>query len=133
PSLPLDIQANVLAGKLPKVTKPVEYELQAEAADGMRLEPRRFRIEVQLDQKPTIRFVKPQGEIEVTPTTEVTIQVEASDDFGLSEVGIVYQIGSDATKTLRLDKDPKQPVSLTMLATLFLEDFLLTQQDSVTY
>jgi len=133
PPVPLDIQENVLTGKLSKVSKPVEYELQAETADGMRLEPRRFHIQVQFDQKPTISFIKPKSEIEVTPTTEVTMQVQAGDDFGLSQVGIVYQIGSGPKKTLRLEKHPKQPVSLTTLATLYLEDYLLTQQDSVTY
>ena len=133
PPLPLDIQENVLTGSLPKVSKPVEYELQAEAADGMPLEPRRFRIQVQFDQKPTISFVKPKGEIEVTPTTEVMMRVQAGDDFGLSKVGIVYQIGNGPKKTLRLEKDPKEPVTLTTLATLYLEDYRLTQQDSITY
>src|SRR5208283_2446042 len=56
-----------------------------------------------------------------------------SDDFGLSKVGIVYQIGNGPKKTLRLEEDPKQPVSLGVLATLYLEDHSLTQQDSVTY
>lgn len=82
PPLALDVHENVLTGELASVTAPVQYELQAEAADGMRLEPKRFRIQIQPDRKPTVRFVKPQGEIEVTPTTEVTVRVEAGDDFG---------------------------------------------------
>jgi hypothetical protein len=59
PALALDVQENVLTGEFASVTAPVAYELHAEAADGMRLEPKRFRIQVQPDRKPTIRFVKP--------------------------------------------------------------------------
>jgi hypothetical protein len=61
------------------------------------------------------------------------MQVEAGDDFGLSKIGIVYQVGNGPKKTLRLDEAPTQPVSLATLAKLSLEEHQLSHQDSVTY
>ena len=122
-----------LIGELPAVSEKLEYEIVARSADGMRLEADRFRIDVTPDHKPTIRFLKPREQIEVTPTTEVRMRILAEDDFGLSKTGIVYQVGSGLKKTLYLQQDPKQPTTLGAEAVLPLEDEQLTFQDGVTY
>jgi hypothetical protein len=133
-SVALQIRGNELTGELPSVEKDLEYELVVQAADGMGLEEaRRFRIQVQPDRKPTVRFVKPRDQIEVTPSTEVHMKVEAGDDFGLSAVGIVYQMGDGAKKTLYLKRDPAQPTALRTEAVLSLENEKLSFQDAVTY
>jgi hypothetical protein len=134
PPVALEADGNVLTGELPSVEKAVEYDVDAVAADGMRLEDTaRFRIEAVPDRKPTVRFVKPKEQIEVTPTSEVHMRVEASDDFGLSAVGIVYQVGKGPRQTLLLHRDPAQPTSLKVEAVLALEEHELTPQDAVTY
>ncbi len=133
PSVPLTIQGNELTGELPSVESEREYEIIAEAADGMRLEPSRSRIRVQTDRRPTIRFVRPSDPIEVTPSTEVRMKIEAGDDFGLSKVGIVYQIGNGSKKALYLHQDPGQPPTLQAEATLALEEHRVGFQDGVTY
>lgn len=129
----LQIQGNVLTGELPTVVRPLEYEIAAEAADGMKLAANRFRIEVTPDRKPTIRFLKPREQIEVTPSTEVHLRIEANDDFGLSKTGIVYQVGNGPPQTLFLQQDPKQPATLRAEAVLPLEDHNISFQDGVTY
>jgi hypothetical protein len=134
PPLALAVDGNVLTGELPSVEKAVEYEVDAVAADGMRLEgDARFRIEVVPDRKPTVRFLKPKGQVEVTPTAEVHMRVEVGDDFGLSAVGIVYQVGKGPSQTLFLRRDPDQPTSLKAEAVLALEGHDVTPQDAVTY
>jgi len=133
PPVPLQIHGAELTGELTGVETEREYEIVAASADGMRLEPSRSRIRVQADRKPTIRFVQPNDQIEVTPIAEVRMKVEASDDFGLSKVGIVYQIGKGPKKTLYLHGDPKQPANLQVEATLALEDHQVSYQDGVTY
>lgn len=133
PAVPLAIEGNVLCGVLNRVTRDLEYEIQAEAADGMKLEPRRFRISVRPDRQPTVRLLKPQVIIEATPTTEVTIQAAARDDYGLTKVGIAYQIGDGPEKVLRLDDDPQRPVSLSSLATLYLEEHPVQFPGGVVY
>ena len=105
---------------LAAVARELQAELRAKAADGMELEPHKFRIRVQADRKPTIRFVRPDEQLEVTPSTEIPMEVASSDDFGLSQVGIVYQIGNGPKTTLQLDKVAEQPVTLATLATLVL-------------
>jgi len=133
-TVPLAIDGNTLTGELASVEKDLEYQIDAEAADGMRLENApRFRIEVVPDRKPTVRFLKLKEQIEVTPTTEVHMKIEATDDFGLSAVGIVYQVGSGPKQTLLLRRDPDQPTSLKAEAVLALEDHEVTYQEGVTY
>jgi hypothetical protein len=131
--LPLQVRGSELTGELPAVQKETEYEVVAEAADGMRLDANRFRIQVQPDRKPTVRFVKPQEQIEVTPTTEVHMRLEAGDDFGLSAVGVVFQVGSGPKQTLYLQRDPAQPATLKADVVLPLEDQQVSFQDGVTY
>jgi hypothetical protein len=133
PPVELQVQGNELTGDLASVEKELEYEIDAVAADGMRLEAIRFRIQVQPDRKPTVRFIKPQEQIEVTPTTEVHMKVEAGDDFGLSAVGIVYQVGNGPKQTLTLLRDPDKPASLKAEAVLPLEDHEVGFQDAITY
>jgi hypothetical protein len=134
PPVPLEVNGRELTGELPSVEKDVEYEIAAEAADGMRLEQAsRYRIAVQPDRKPTVRFLKPREQIEVTPTTEVHMKIEAGDDFGLSAVGIVYQVGNGPQQTLYLQRDPAQPTALKAEAVLALEEHDLSYQDAITY
>jgi hypothetical protein len=132
-TVPLQIVGAELTGELAALEKDLEYEIAARASDGMALDAGRFRIRVQPDRKPTIRFLKPTEQIEVTPTTEVTLRVEAGDDFGVAKVGIVYQIGNGPKKTLYLKEDPAQPVSVRAEAVLALEEHSVSFQDGVTY
>ena len=129
----LQFQGSVLTGEPLTVVRELEYEIAAEAADGMKLKTNRFRIEVTPDRKPTVRFLKPSEQIEVTPSTEVHMRIEAADDFGLSKTGIVYQVGNGPQQTLFLQQDPKQPATLRAEAVLPLEDHDVNFQDGVTY
>jgi len=131
--LSLKIEGKDLVGELQSVDKCLDYELLAEAADGMHLDAARFHIQVQPDRKPIVRFVKPKEQIEVTPTTEVHLKVEAGDDFGLSKIGIVYQVGDGPPQTLYAHDHADQPTSLKTEAILSLEDHQLDFTDSVTY
>ena len=132
-ALALRIEAQELVGELPSVDKSLDYELLAEAADGMHLDGVKFHIQVQPDRKPVVRFVKPKEQIEVTPTTEVHLKVEAGDDFGLSKIGIVFQVGDNPPETLYLKDQPGQPTSLKTDAVLQLEEHKLNFTDGVTY
>ena len=129
----LKIDGEDLVGELPSVAKSLDYELFAESPDGMHLDAGRFHIQVQPDRKPVVRFVKPKEQIEVTPTTEVHLKVEAEDDFGLSKIGIVYQLGDGPPQTLYLRDEADQPMQRKIEAILSLEDYKLDFSDSVTY
>ena len=47
----------------------------------------------------------------MTPTTEVPIQVEAGDDFGVTRLGISYKVGDGPEETLHLADFKDQPVT----------------------
>ncbi len=99
----------------------------------MTLETEPYRIKFQADEKPTIRFVRPEESLAVTPTTEVPVQVEAADDFGVARLGIRYKVGDGPEETLHLADLQHQPVTAGALATLYLEKHPLRFPDAITY
>jgi hypothetical protein len=132
--LALNIEDSVLTGTIPTLDRDLDYEIMASTAAGMKLNTGKFRIRIRRDQKPTVRFLKPPGEIEAIPTTEVAMRIEARDDYGTAKVGIVCQVGDGPKETILLrEEEADQPISLTAPATLFLENRDLDVQDGVTY
>ncbi len=75
----------------------------------------------------------PEESLAVTPTTEVPIQVEAGDDFGVTRLGINYKVGDGPEETLHLAGFENQPVTAEGLATLYLEKHKLSFTDAITY
>jgi hypothetical protein len=132
-SIPLHIDGPRLAAELPPFAKELRYEIDAADGEGMKLKSESYRIKVQTDDKPTIRFIRPEESLGVTPTSEVPIEVEATDDFGLARLGIVYKVGDGPEETLHMASLAKQPVTADELATLYLEKHTLSFTDALTY
>ena len=132
-TVPLEIEGAKLTGRLPPITKDLQYEIAAADDDGMKLEADPFRIKVRPDEKPTVRFIRPDESLGVTPITEVPIQVEARDDFGVTRVRICYKIGDGPEDTLHFADYTDQPVTAEGLATLYLEKHTLTYNDGIAY
>ncbi len=133
PTIPLTIQGARLAGSLPTVAADQSYEIVAEAADGVSLDLARYRIQVQPDEPPTVRFVRPDEELAVVPTAEVPIEVQAGDDYGLARIGIAYRMGNGAEESLLLQEHASQPLTARALAMLYLEKHKLSYTDNITY
>ncbi len=132
-SIPFKLDGARLAGELPRITKDVQYEIAASDDEGMKLDVEPYRVKVQSDEKPTIRFIRPEESLAVTPTTEVPIQVEAGDDFGVARLGIQYKVGDGPEETLHLASFENQAVTAEGLATLYLEKHKLSYTDAITY
>ncbi len=131
--VPLTIQGTSLSADLPRLDRTFEYLVEAKAADGMTLELLPYKVRIQADEKPTLRFVHPPEELAVIPTTEVPLEVEAGDDLGVAKVGIVYQINGGPKETLLLDEPSRRPVQVRELITLYLESHKLDYTDGLTY
>jgi len=131
--LPLAVDGRNLTGELPPLTSDVRYEVVAIARDGMKLDPARFQIKVKPDGKPSIQFLKPSETRAALPTTEVPVKAVATDDYGLSKVGIRYKIGDGPEESLYLNDPKDQPPTVEALATLYLEKHPLTIADSLSY
>jgi hypothetical protein len=132
-SIPLKIDGARLSGLLPPIKQEIQYEIVAADDAGLELEKASYRVKIQADEKPTIHFIQPAESLAVIPTTEVLIQVEASDDFGMVRVGINYKINDGPEETLHLANLEKQPVTAEALATLYLEKHPLTFTDAISY
>jgi hypothetical protein len=131
--LPLTVNGNQLSGELPPVDKDVSYQVTATAADAMTLEPLHYRIKVKPDSRPTVQFLKPAETHAATATTEVPIKLQATDDYGISKVGISYRVDDGPEATLYLDSPQDQPPSVEVLTTLYLEKHPLTIANSLSY
>ena len=132
-AIPLAIVDHNLVGSLADLRANASYGVSARTADGMSLEPLTLRIRVQADRKPDVRLVAPREELIVTPTTEVPVIAEASDDLGLHAVGIQYQVNDGELQTLWEGSGDGSTETLRTLATLLLEDLPVTFRDSFSY
>ena len=132
-SVNVQIDGAKLKGVLPSVTGDLELELTAADADLVSLEPVRRRIKMAADQGPTLRFIEPEESLAVTPTTEVPIQVEARDDFGISVLGISFKIGDGPEETLHLGRFSDQLLTASALEVLYLEKYPLDYKGAITY
>jgi hypothetical protein len=127
------VQDRYVSVELP-LTADVEYSVEAQDSQGMRVVANRHRVRVTADLPPSVWFESPGEGMEVHTLAEVMMRVRARDDFGLSKVGIVFQVNNEEEKTLVL-QDVNQPNQLEAKAEqlLMLEQFLLTQKDCVAY
>ena len=85
------------------------------------------------DQGPTLRFIEPEESLAVIPTTEVPIQVEARDDFGLSVLGINFKIGDGPEETCTSGGSATKPLTADALEVLYLEKYSLDYKGAITY
>ena len=102
----------------------------AEHGDMVRLSNDYF-IEVQKAGAPKVRISRPGRDAKVNPIEEVTIQVQAEDDFALRGMDLHYSVNGGAEKTVALGgtKGKKAEGSKT----LYLEDYKLVPGDIVSF
>jgi hypothetical protein len=129
----LKLEDNHVFGTLSDLRSNVSLMLSAEAVDGIRLEPVKISIRVQLDLKPQVQFVQPAEELVVTPTTEVPFIVDAMDDLGLHKVGVMYQIGCGPLRILAEQQAGGSSEPFQLESLMMLEDQKVKYPDSVTY
>lgn len=102
----------------------------AEHGDMVRLSNDYF-IEVQKAMPPKVRVTRPGRDAKVNPIEEVTIQVQAEDDFALRGLDLHYSVNGGPEKTVALGgtKGKKAEGSTT----LYLEDYKLVPGDIVSF
>jgi hypothetical protein len=112
----------------------VEYSVEARDAEGVPAVANHHRIRVTADQPPAVWFDSPSESMEVHTLAEVLMRARGRDDFGLTKLGIVFQVNNEEERTLVLQEVGK-PCQREALAeqVLMLEQFLLTQKDCVAY
>ncbi len=127
------VQNHRVWAELP-LTADIEYTVEASDADGLPAVTNQHRVRVTADQPPTVWFDSPSESLEVHTLAEVLLRTHAKDDFGITKIGIAFQINNEEERTLIL-QDVGQPHQRDTSAEqiLMLEQFLLTQKDCVAY
>ena len=61
-----------------------------------------YFIEAQKETPPVVRIRRPGRDYRASPIEEVTVEVEAADDFGLREMSLRYSVNAGPEKTVKL-------------------------------
>jgi hypothetical protein len=90
-----------------------------------------FFIEARKDSPPTVKIDRPGRDAKVNPVEEVTVTVNAEDDFALNDVSLHYSVNGGAEKTVSLlsQKGAKTSDGKYVLA---LEDYKLAPGDLIS-
>ncbi len=121
---------NIVVAKVP-VEKDGMYHFAAtERGESVRLSEDYF-IEARQDQAPTVKIVTPRGDAKVSPIEEVTVTVEAADDFALQAMELHYSVNGAPEKTISLlaTRGVKEANGKTVIS---LEDYELEAGDVVS-
>lgn len=133
PEIPLQVKDNQVVASLSDLRSNASFTFTARAADTMTLDPVKVQIRVQMDRKPQVKFIQPDEELVVTPTTEVPFVVDASDDVGLQKVGVMYQVGNGSMKTLIEQSADGSVEPFQLDALLMLEDHDISYPEAISY
>ncbi|MBZ5631799.1 MAG: DUF4175 domain-containing protein [Acidobacteriia bacterium] len=123
-------QGNFLIAKVP-IEKDGAYHFAAkEGGENVRITQDYF-IEAKMDEAPSVKITHPGADAKVSPIEEVTIQVEANDDFGLQAMDLHYSVNGQPEKVVSL-LNSKGSLKGEGKVVLNLEDFKLIPGDVVS-
>src|SRR3954447_256269 len=112
------------------INKDGLYHVAAvEGGEDVRLTNDYF-IEAQKDQPPEIKITRPGRDFKASPIEEVTIAVDAKDDFGLKDVSLHYSVNGGAEKTIAMPAGGARVSNGS--TTIALEDFKAVPGDIVS-
>ncbi len=128
--LPLHETAGVLTARVP-IQKDGMYHVAAlESGENVRLSEDYF-IEAQKYRAPEVSITRPGRDFRANPIEEVTVSVQAKDDFALKGVDLHYAVNGGAEKTIPLLKEPGTK-TVSGNTVLSLEDFKVQPGDIVS-
>ena len=109
PSCRCATAATTLSWPTCHIQKDGLYHVAAvEGGEDVRLGEDYF-IEAQKDHPPEVKITRPGRDFRASPIEEVTVAVEAKDDFGLKAVELHYSVNGGAGKGRAADAAPRAP------------------------
>ena len=144
--MPVDMDApedrSLWTFQLP-TTGTLRWRFSGSGADGTPMEPVSGRLGIRRDAPPSLRWREPSDEIKVHTLAEVPLGVQVSDDYGIIEAGIAFQLGGDDEYILtdwtpESDSDLStamqgEKTRLLLNEMLPLESFELSERDFIAY
>lgn len=83
------------------------YTIQIEAGDRSIHET--YRIQPVADQAPLLTVIEPQDDLDLPSGQRIPIWTTVSDDYGVSDLSLVYRKGEEAAKRVPVARWPDQP------------------------
>ena len=138
---PIAINGNTLTTTI-DVAEDGNYAIQLLCIDGFNNEiPIEYTIRAIPDAVPEVVIKEPGRDVKATQLDEVEIIAEATDDYGVAELKLMYRIGSDELQELVMESS-KEVVSSQRSAeshyaegdyTFYLEEFDVEPGDIISY
>lgn len=118
----LVLDDDTLSAQLDGATARVAFQIERTGAYHIALvdrqgatnrDPIRYAIQVRQDQKPAVTLVEPGRDSDLPESLKVLLKAEASDDFSVEEIALVYRVndGPEQRQVLPIDPQREVPVS----------------------
>ena len=92
-----------------------------------------FVIDVIPNQPPELAITFPGRDVKVSPLEEMSIEADAHDDFGLQEVGLIYQLPGQEEKPLKLGDHADANAIVSLAHQMAMEEVEAQPNDLVSY
>ena len=118
------------------------YTVQLLCIDGFNNEvPIEYAMEAIPDEVPEVVIKEPGRDIKTTKLGEVEIIAEATDDYGIAELELMYRVGSDELRELTMETTTPEPAPVDTRQrrvadgsyTFYLEEFDVESGDIISY
>ncbi|HEV2132356.1 MAG TPA: DUF4175 family protein, partial [Longimicrobiaceae bacterium] len=133
-SIPLQPDSTgALTGAL-RIERAGLYHVELQAHDGTAVKGSpQYTIDVLRDEPPSVVFTQPGRDTRVTPIEEVFVEARAEDDYGISDLQLVYSVNGGPEQTIRLFQAGRPLTELSAGHTFYLEELSLQPGDFVSY
>ncbi len=118
----------------------LHWSFSGSGLDGTPMAPINGRLRVRRDAAPTVAWRDPPDEIRVHTLAELPMRLQVSDDYGISEAAIVFQLGGDDEYVLTdwiaersADESDTTTTRARLEEILPLESFSLSERDYISY
>ena len=124
------------------IVEDVTYTVQLLCIDGFNNEiPIEYAVKAIPDEVPEVVIKEPGRDIKTTKLGEVEISAEATDDYGIAELKLMYRVGSDALQELAMEAASPEPAPIDTRQrriadgsyTFYLEEFDVEPGDIISY
>jgi hypothetical protein len=110
------------------------YKVELDAPNGERVVASpQYTIDVLADQPPSVSFTRPGRDTSVSPIEEVFAEANAVDDYGVTNLELVYSVNGGPEKVLKLFNGTKRLPEVSAGHTFYLEELDVQPGDAVSY
>jgi hypothetical protein len=103
--LPLLVRSDGLLQATAIITKPGSYRVEVQDALGFTNQDQvSYRIDVIPDAAPQIDLLAPEADMEIDEGRVIILEYEARDDFGVTELALLYRAGPFGNKRIVIDR-----------------------------